>query len=83
LENIINNLNEMTAHNLFYRGNAPENIPNMPNAPGKPMPMACDPGLGICSVPIQEWEQLYDEDTAFSAGTVFPCLDKPFLGGGK
>ena|GEM_PF-2577573 len=44
---------------------------------------ACDPGLGICYVPMQTWEQVYDEDTAFSAGTIFPCLNKPFLGGGR
>ena len=39
--------------------------------------------LGICYIPMQEWEQVYDEDTAFSAGTIFPGLNKPFLGGGK
>jgi hypothetical protein len=39
--------------------------------------------IGICFVPIQEWEQIYDEDTAFSAGTIFPSLNKPFLGGGR
>ena len=39
--------------------------------------------IGICYVPMQKWEQLYDEDTGFSAGTVFPALNLPFLGGGK
>jgi hypothetical protein len=39
--------------------------------------------LAICYVPVQEWEQVYDEDTAFSAGTLFPALNKPFFGGGK
>ena len=39
--------------------------------------------LAICYVPVQEWEQIYDEDTAFSTGTLFPSLNKPFLGGGK
>lgn len=39
--------------------------------------------LAICFVPMQEWEQIYDEDTAFSTGTVFPSLNKPFLGGGR
>jgi len=39
--------------------------------------------LGICYVPIQEWEQMYDEDAAFATGTIFPSLNKPFLGGGK
>ena len=39
--------------------------------------------VGMCYVPMQEWEQIYDEDTAFSTGTIFPCLNKPFWGGGK
>lgn len=39
--------------------------------------------IAICFVPMQEWEQLYDEDTAYSAGTIFPSLNKPFLGGGR
>jgi len=39
--------------------------------------------IGICYVPMQQWEQLYDEDTAFSVGTIFPSLNLPFLGGGK
>ena len=39
--------------------------------------------VAMCYVPVQEWEQVYDEDTAFSAGTLFPSLNKPFWGGGK
>ena len=39
--------------------------------------------IGICYVPMQKWEQIYDEDTAFSTGTIFPALNLPFLGGGK
>ena len=39
--------------------------------------------IGICYVPMQQWEQIYDEDTAFSVGTLFPALNLPFLGGGK
>lgn len=36
--------------------------------------------LAMSYVPIQQWEQPYDEDTALCRGTVFPSLDKPFLG---
>ena len=39
--------------------------------------------IGICYVPMQKWEQIYDEDTAYSVGTIFPSLNLPFLGGGK
>lgn len=34
--------------------------------------------LAIASVPIQQWERLYDENTALLNGTVFPCLNMPF-----
>ena len=39
--------------------------------------------IAMCFVPMQEWEQIYDEDTAYSTGTIFPSLNKPFLGGGR
>ena len=39
--------------------------------------------IGICYVPMQKWEKIYDEDTAYSVGTLFPSLNLPFLGGGK
>ena len=31
-------------------------------------------------VPFQMWETPYEDDVALSRGTVFPCLDKPFIG---
>ena len=71
MENIVNantTANEITRHNLFDLG-TPQT--------------KCNLGLGICSVPMQEWEPIYNEDTGFSAGTIFPCLNKPFLGGGR
>ena len=39
--------------------------------------------IAMCFVPMQEWEQIYDEDTAYSTGTIFPSLNKPFLGAGR
>lgn len=35
--------------------------------------------LGIASVPIQTWNEVYDEAQAFRKGTIFPELDKPFF----
>ena len=69
-------MNEMTKQPLMNHGNfAGYNA------------MHCDKNpwdiVGICYVPMQKWEQIYDEDTAFSAGTLFPCLNLPFLGGGR
>ena len=37
--------------------------------------------LAMAYVPWQEWGALYDEEQALCRGTLFPDLDKPFLGG--
>lgn len=34
--------------------------------------------LAIASVPIQEWNEVYDEEQAFRNGTIFPELHRPF-----
>ena len=39
--------------------------------------------VGMCFVPMQEWEDLYDLETAFKTGTAFPSLNKPFMGAGR
>ena len=31
-------------------------------------------------VPFQQWQKPYDSDAALKRGTIFPCLDKPFIG---
>ncbi len=31
-------------------------------------------------VPYQMWERLYDPAVGWERGTIFPCLDKPFIG---
>ncbi|MBQ3081537.1 MAG: spore coat associated protein CotJA [Clostridia bacterium] len=36
--------------------------------------------LAMAYVPWQEWGELYDEEKALCRGTLFPDLDKPFLG---
>jgi hypothetical protein len=38
--------------------------------------------LGMAYVPYQEWGELYDADIGFHRGTIFPALDKPFIGEG-
>ncbi len=40
----------------------------------------CTP-IAMAYVPFQELNDLYDDCKAFERGTLFPCLDKPFLGG--
>ncbi|SEK83696.1 spore coat associated protein CotJA [Ruminococcus albus] len=36
--------------------------------------------FAMAYVPFQPWEDPYEDDTALSRGTAFPCLDKPFIG---
>ena len=36
--------------------------------------------LAMAYVPFQQWETPYENDVALSRGTVFPALDKPFIG---
>ena len=38
--------------------------------------------LAMAYVPFQQLDRTYDDDKAFSRGTLFPELDLPFSGGG-
>lgn len=39
-----------------------------------------DMPIAMAYVPVQFWEKPYDNATALSRGTIFPSLDKPFIG---
>lgn len=55
---------------------------NDSDAPTLPVD-AIDPkllALAMAFVPYQSWETPYATDVALSRGTIFPGLDKPFLG---
>lgn len=38
--------------------------------------------LAIAYIPMQKITTLYDDENSYKIGTLFPDLDKPFLGGG-
>ncbi|MFO7160321.1 MAG: spore coat associated protein CotJA [[Clostridium] cellulosi] len=38
--------------------------------------------IGMAYVPFQQLTAIYDENTGFKAGTIFPDLDKPWIGSG-
>lgn len=38
------------------------------------------PPLGMAYVPMQQWNQTYDMKKGLKVGTIFPELDKPFIG---
>lgn len=48
-----------------------------------PMPMGAFPKetpVAMAYVPMQMWERPYDAATGLARGTIFPSLDKPFIG---
>ncbi|MBR6502111.1 MAG: spore coat associated protein CotJA [Clostridia bacterium] len=38
--------------------------------------------LAMAFVNVQHINSVYDDETGFSSGTIYPCLDKPFMPGG-
>lgn len=44
-------------------------------------PLPANPVPGMAYVPFQTDTHTYDYSKGFAAGTIFPCLDKPFSGG--
>ena len=36
--------------------------------------------LAMAYVPFQMWEKPYEADVGLSRGTIFPSIDKPFIG---
>lgn len=47
-----------------------------------PAPLPADPVPAMAYVPYQQWSNtLHSPERALDAGTLFPVLDKPFLGG--
>ncbi|MBR2315647.1 MAG: spore coat associated protein CotJA [Clostridia bacterium] len=36
--------------------------------------------LAMAYVPFQSFNETYDAEKALCQGTLFPCLDKPFVG---
>lgn len=55
----------------------PDMCRNCPQPKGEFPPMT---PVGMAYVPFQTWERPYDSDAALSRGTIFPSLDKPFIG---
>lgn len=54
----------------------------MPDAE-KPMPTPNGRGpLAMVSIVKQEWDEIYEPETGFHRGTIFPALDLPFMGEG-
>ena len=54
------------------------------NCMAPPMPprdmFPMDTPLAMAYIPMQIWNKTYELDKALQIGTLFPCLDKPFMG---
>lgn len=48
--------------------------------PTSPLPK--NPVPAMAYIPFQQFSQPYSSNEGFKKGTLFPCLDKPFLGEG-
>lgn len=57
-----------------------------PQRPPKPnftlSPLPADAEVAMAYVPFQTDTRVYDDDKALEVGTLFPCLNKPYLGMG-
>ena len=61
----------------------PYTAPTAPATPCETVQPACgDMVLAMAYVPVQSFEAVYEVDTAFMQGTLFPELDKPLMVGG-
>lgn len=56
--------------------NLPRREDSVTDSCSDPFPMA----LAMAYVRCQKWGATYDPETALDRGTLFPDLDKPFLG---
>ncbi len=43
-------------------------------------PLPRNPVLAMAYVPFQQWSEVYTAEKGLCAGTIFPCLDLPFVG---
>lgn len=58
-------------------GKASETSANCPEPDGVFPP---EMPVGMCYVPMQKWGKPYDVIVGLNRGTIFPELDKPFIG---
>lgn len=73
-------MNSMTDHMNGMANGMNSTTGNMNGMPLKPFPD--ETPLAMAYIPFQQWQETYEESKAFARGTIFPCLDKPFIGKG-
>lgn len=73
------NNHNMPNHNMMTDGNDMNHTYSM-MYDCKVSPFPKETPIGMAYVPYQQWEKPYDEQVALERGTIFPSLDKPFIG---
>ncbi len=48
-----------------------------------PSPLPAMPVVAMAYVPFQQYNTIYAPEKGLEVGTIFPELDKPFLGGAR
>ncbi len=77
------NRNQTMARRQIYNTVAQDSCPCQPTAYQAEPTADCEKMvLAMSYVPWQHWNTVYEADTAFVQGTLFPELDKPWLAGG-
>ena len=69
-------MEDMTS--IFF-DRVPQDTPT-PQCPATKSRLPEDMPIAMAYVPVQFWEKPYDPQTGLSRGTIFPSLDKPFIG---
>lgn len=68
-------------HNCYQPNNCGA-MPYMAQPEGYQNSVSCTCYLAMATVPWQQFTNSYEPDKALRVGTIFPELDKPFLGRG-
>jgi len=67
---------------MFQPEVVPEVIPETTKVKSNTVmtPFPKETPIAMAYVPFQMWEKPYDDAVGFVRGTIFPSLDKPFIG---
>lgn len=68
---------EKIIRNDIKQADTPKSCANCPQPEGR---FPDETPVGMFYVPMQSWGKVYDPDAALCRGTLFPDLDKPFIG---
>ena len=88
--NLFDDLDDRVVYNRNVRSDIPDNMYMNPdiaideksveNTDNSMTSFPEQTPLAMAYVPFQMWEKPYEADVGLSRGTIFPSIDKPFIG---